>query len=218
MPTYAYNDARHGTRRVRRWLGRDPIGEKGGINLYAFVGNNAIASIDSNGLAPGANIIAALIFKLWGQTLSANFVLHYLFGFGAPYHLSYEEVKSLDMQPSVSVDRTRQFKLAGNYYAYDTLNENAGSHDNDNSLGQFTVRLRGTVNCAGNRGWRFSGDFKVYDFYDFDPDLLSGIEHERDWKGELKTWIGLLCLSGRPFMVDSDWIDITQEKGKESVW
>jgi len=33
-----------------RWLSRDPIGERGGINLYAFVDNDAINSFDLLGL------------------------------------------------------------------------------------------------------------------------------------------------------------------------
>jgi RHS repeat-associated protein len=32
-----------------RWLSRDPIGEKGGLNIYAFTGNNLITQIDSDG-------------------------------------------------------------------------------------------------------------------------------------------------------------------------
>jgi RHS repeat-associated protein len=33
-----------------RWITRDPLGEAGGINLYGFVGNNAISGIDPHGL------------------------------------------------------------------------------------------------------------------------------------------------------------------------
>ena len=37
---------------VRYWPSRDPIGERGGINLYGMVGNNAVNTWDILGLAP----------------------------------------------------------------------------------------------------------------------------------------------------------------------
>src|SRR5690606_36002311 len=36
--------------RTGRWLSRDPIGERGGINLYRYVGNKPISSRDGLGL------------------------------------------------------------------------------------------------------------------------------------------------------------------------
>ena len=36
-----------------RWLNRDPLGEEGGINLYAAMGNNPVNSVDEYGLHPG---------------------------------------------------------------------------------------------------------------------------------------------------------------------
>ena len=35
---------------LREWLNRDPIGERGGINLYRFVGNNPLRFVDPLGL------------------------------------------------------------------------------------------------------------------------------------------------------------------------
>lgn len=34
----------------KRWISRDPLGERGGINLYDYVGNNPIIRIDPLGL------------------------------------------------------------------------------------------------------------------------------------------------------------------------
>jgi hypothetical protein len=36
---------------IGRWASRDPIGEQGGQNVYAFVGNNGVSRIDPFGLA-----------------------------------------------------------------------------------------------------------------------------------------------------------------------
>jgi RHS repeat-associated protein len=35
-----------------RWLSRDPIAERGGLNVYEYVGNNPVNAIDSLGLSP----------------------------------------------------------------------------------------------------------------------------------------------------------------------
>ncbi len=43
-PFRAYDPA------LQRWLARDPVGEWGGLNLYAFVANNALNNIDPGGL------------------------------------------------------------------------------------------------------------------------------------------------------------------------
>ncbi len=45
LALYRADDAATG-----RWLNRDPIGEKGGLNLYAYVGNDPAANIDPLGL------------------------------------------------------------------------------------------------------------------------------------------------------------------------
>jgi uncharacterized protein RhaS with RHS repeats len=49
------------------WLSRDPIGERGGVNLYAYVGNNPVIYVDPYGLylsslnsAEGLLVMAAI--------------------------------------------------------------------------------------------------------------------------------------------------------------
>ena len=37
--------------RIARWLRRDPIEERGGLNLYAFCGNNSVMNFDKDGCA-----------------------------------------------------------------------------------------------------------------------------------------------------------------------
>lgn len=44
---HAFYDPGHG-----RWVSRDPIQEQGGVNLYGFVGNDAVSKVDLIGLSP----------------------------------------------------------------------------------------------------------------------------------------------------------------------
>jgi hypothetical protein len=37
---------------VQRWINRDPIAEKGGLNLYVFAQNNALNEVDAFGHGP----------------------------------------------------------------------------------------------------------------------------------------------------------------------
>ena len=47
-----YYGFRHYSPVTKKWLSQDPIGEKGGYNLYQFAGNNPVSLIDSLGLCP----------------------------------------------------------------------------------------------------------------------------------------------------------------------
>jgi RHS repeat-associated protein len=50
VTVYGY---RHYTPKTGQFLGRDPIEEKGGLNLYGFVGNGSVSRIDVLGRKPG---------------------------------------------------------------------------------------------------------------------------------------------------------------------
>ena len=47
-----------------RWIQRDPIGEKGGLNLYGYVGNKPISKVDPFGLSPVDEEVMVVLEKL----------------------------------------------------------------------------------------------------------------------------------------------------------
>src|SRR5262249_2359875 len=44
----------------QRWINRDPISERGGINLYSYLENNSIDWIDPFGLEKGAELLTRM--------------------------------------------------------------------------------------------------------------------------------------------------------------
>jgi uncharacterized protein RhaS with RHS repeats len=48
---------------ISRWLTRDPLGEAGGMNLYAFVGNNPVNWVDPWGLALTKGVVARRVVR-----------------------------------------------------------------------------------------------------------------------------------------------------------
>ena len=59
---YRYYDAKNG-----RWVGREPFGENGGINLYGYCENDIINKIDFLGLSPIAGLGPSAGQRLTGQ-------------------------------------------------------------------------------------------------------------------------------------------------------
>jgi len=58
---FSYYGYRWYAANLQRWLNRDPLQEDGGVNLYRFVENNPIVSIDPFGLASADTITSAMI-------------------------------------------------------------------------------------------------------------------------------------------------------------
>jgi hypothetical protein len=69
-----------------RWLNRDPIGERGGINLYGCVGNNSVNRFDPIGLCCGTFIIRAKPhLRVPDEQFKESGGKDYLDGFGVQY-------------------------------------------------------------------------------------------------------------------------------------
>ena len=67
---------RHYSAELGRWPGRDPIEEEGGVNLYAFVGNDPVGKWDYLGL----EFICIITIETFDETGSS---LEYVSGFGS---------------------------------------------------------------------------------------------------------------------------------------
>jgi len=69
-----------------RWVSRDPIGERGGVNLYEFVNNNSLSWFDSFGLCCGSFVIREKPhIKVPDSQLGASGGKEYLDGFQVQY-------------------------------------------------------------------------------------------------------------------------------------
>ena len=87
-----------------RWLNRDPIEEDGGVNLYAFCGNNAVANYDRDGCAYFAR--RELVGVGWLPGLSRNLLLDAL-----DIEVSHEQL--FYGTPSNPLDDVGYFKVGG---------------------------------------------------------------------------------------------------------
>jgi RHS repeat-associated protein len=116
---FRYYDPKFG-----RWTKRDPIGEKGGYNLYGMVGNDAIGRLDYLGMFywnKNNNTETSPEYKLANQL-----VLHYLFGRGEMFTKGGDVVKNQPMvkQPiaiilqrhAMNIFKTNNSVKQGNIY------------------------------------------------------------------------------------------------------
>ncbi|WP_353568649.1 RHS repeat-associated core domain-containing protein [Haloferula sargassicola] len=55
-----------------RWPSRDPIGERGGMNLYGFVGNNGVNWVDTLGASPYSGVHPTYNPDIWNDDPSSN--------------------------------------------------------------------------------------------------------------------------------------------------
>lgn len=142
-----------------RWPNRDPIGEEGGVNLYAFCLNNAIDNSDVSGLL----------------TLEEA-EEHWRTGGGTPIHISLDEAVSDEVEimdfPTV---RAYIKGKSNGIFQIDDRKVYGTRGEVFYVLGTITLRLQGTLSLCGrgeigtSRHYKFTGFMKSFaDSYDFD--------------------------------------------------
>ncbi|MBR4171174.1 MAG: RHS repeat-associated core domain-containing protein, partial [Kiritimatiellae bacterium] len=80
---------------LRRWLSRDPIGEEGGVNLYAMCGNDAVNGVDilGNVRYMGKSRESGYFYKFIVNKCEVAII--YGHGHGAiPHEVSFEDKKT----------------------------------------------------------------------------------------------------------------------------
>jgi hypothetical protein len=151
--------------------------------------------------------------------LPKAFLWHYIYGKGKPRNLNAQEMA--DCNPHVTLLRSTIFSryldaIAKKPGRYTDLNFNVLSGALTNgTLGQFTAKVRGTLEYRALDDWEFRGDMSFFDEWDFDPkDFDTG---GRSLQGELKTRFAHYTLPGQGFTITSDWAAFTQGSADETV-
>lgn len=114
---------------LRRWLNRDPIEEKGGLNLFVFCHNDPMCGLDYVGLAYFAK--RALQGTPWIKGLSANAWLDKLNAELSHEHLFFED----GAQPS-------------NIGYFDRVDDNPGYDSVPGLLADYVVTMSGFNDCV----------------------------------------------------------------------
>jgi RHS repeat-associated protein len=164
-----------------RWLGRDPIQEQGGVNLYGFVTNRPMTAVDFLGLSSdehltqqeAANLKCAIqlwlrrakqinMLFLWGAddySLTIRFLKNYL-NFGGDLQLPYSEVQDeFSVQNANDKARTAMFQAGQDSYL--AGNVTFGRADLQTSLGRVLIYY--------SRLNPFEANARIHDRYTFQP-------------------------------------------------
>ncbi|MEK6589678.1 MAG: lipid II-degrading bacteriocin, partial [Nitrospinota bacterium] len=144
-----YYRARYYDPMVGRFINKDPIGFRGGINLYSYVGNNPVLFIDPYGLF---------------STFEA--IYHYFLGGGSAVTVNFAEV-DIGLQPK---DFPGYQTLIYSMYKKDgTLTvDKKTSKDIGGWAGHVTYRLKGVIK-SNTCEWKFNGYIGAFnDPFNFD--------------------------------------------------
>jgi len=102
-----------------RWPSRDPIEEEGGFNLYGFVGNDGVTSVDHLGLEAYVLIYAARdsdktgMFKLWAESIAADIKAHHSSLFNTEFKCfdsNTDTIEYIEVNSKIDLERLKNIK------------------------------------------------------------------------------------------------------------
>ena len=201
-----------------RWPSRDPIEERGGKNLYGFVGNDAIGRNDSLGLMdwdnqlPGfGHTASAVVSSVIANTVVRTGLANTLFSYyqskiGTEMTLTKSQVKELNIE-NLSIALATEFSnVRQSVGGHTVANWTYTAQSDARMLNELTVHFDGYLIITEAMHGCFAGKMYITDTYDFNPRPWG----ERDTDAELETMGVYYFADGKPFDVTSDHFDFSQ--------
>jgi RHS repeat-associated protein len=175
---------RHYSPDFGRWMSRDPIGEDGGVNIYAFVRNKTQRYIDAEGLDPfettgaptvdGREVLFHLIVKIGEipEGMPQQLLRHYMWGPPTDFLITPERfageqfrssVYSPNIQPNITdlplalADDIRDKCKEGTTVEWEGKYAYGCAHRVKGGLGNFVMDADVTVCCHGPDKWSITG-------------------------------------------------------------
>lgn len=239
--------------RIARFLSVDPLAKSyPWYTPYQFAGNMPIWAIDLDGLEPlippsmringglklttEAQVKATVgLFKLgFSERLPKKFIEHYAYAKGKEYDLSQNEMAQCNVRPmglgSKSIRGQVMPKIEnlqpGESIYFDEIKTSSAGANTSGTLGQFTIKVRGTFTMGENGKYTFDGEMQFYDEWDFNVETEAEEKArkqqtggQRSAMGKSQTEFANEHLPGEGFPIESDWVKVTQtEKDKHFSW
>ena len=188
-----------------RWPSRDPIEERGGLNLYGFVKNDAIDRIDSLGLA-------------WGN---ARAVWHYYWGEGEEVPLSRTgHVGTVTDSIKSNMDKWKKEAEDAAHKKGKELSCPAGGSetikDDDNDGAHSGVWWIGGISLKRSYECDITADCSKCEYtfqcsltHEMDDRFVYPLDLDNDKEDFYDDW----TLGGTPFYVTHTWSDSTSDSG-----
>ncbi len=187
-----------------RWPSRDPIGERGGLNLYGFVGNDGVNSVDALGLTTWTTDFGILendasVLSVLNHAINTWENINPLGAFGTGQGSDYfTDIKYLGIGPTVTsgeadgnlkdqhpdlFQKVCAMKEGGTVSVDHDVN-NWFSNERPWTIGHINLHVTGMLTKVCPKGremWKFEGSATAHpDKFDFNQMKRAGVTGKKD--------------------------------------